>query len=260
MVDPVLLDIDGAVATIRLNRPDAGNAIDVTLAQALLAAVIRCESDAAIRCVVLTGAGSMFCAGGDVNAFAAAGDAVRDLIDSITTPLHDAIARLARIPKPVFTVINGAAAGAGLGLAMVGDVALAARSAKFAAGYGGLGVTPDAGVSWLLPKLVGLRQAQRLLLSGERISADEAERIGLVSRVVDDPELAEVARSLAMKMVSVAGVAFGLTRILLRDSFENDLESHLNVEAKLIGQEAELATGREGIKAFVEKRAPIFLL
>ncbi|MDP9085436.1 MAG: enoyl-CoA hydratase/isomerase family protein [Pseudomonadota bacterium] len=257
---PVLLEIDGPIATIRLNRPDAGNAIDVALAQAFLEAVIRSESDPAARSLLLTGSGSMFCAGGDVNAFAAAGDGVRALIDSITTPLHDAIARLMRMPKPVITVVNGAAAGAGLGLAVLGDVAIAAKSAKFAAGYGGLGVTPDAGVSWLLPKLVGLRQAQRLLLTTERLSADEAERIGLISSVVEDVELANVARSLATKMASLAGGAIGLSRNLLHQSFGNDLETHLREEARLIGREAESKTGREGVRAFLDRRKPNFQL
>ncbi len=258
MADPVLLEIDGAIATIRLNRPADGNAIDASLAQALLDVVVRCEADPALRCIILTGAGAMFCVGGDVNAFAAAGDAVRVLIDTITSPLHEAISRLSQIRKPVITVINGAAAGAGLGLAILGDVVLAARSAKFAAGYGGLGVTPDAGVSWLLPRLVGLRQAQRLLLGGERLSADEAQRIGLVSQVCEDSELAEAARSLAMKMALSAGEAFGLTRMLLRESFAQDLESHLRDEARLIGGQAESTTGREGVMAFVERRKPIF--
>lgn len=260
MADPVLLEIDDAIATIRLNRPDVGNAINAPLADALLDVVLRCESDPALRCVVLTGAGSIFCVGGDVNAFAAEGDGVRALIDSITAPLHEAISRLSQIRKPVITVVNGATAGAGLGLAILGDVVLAARSAKFAAGYGGLGVTPDAGVSWLLPRLVGLRQAQRLLLSAERLSADEAQAVGLASRVVEDTELAEFSHSLAMKMAKMAGGAFGLTRTLLRSSFQNDLGSHLREEARFIGQEAESRSGREGVKAFLEKREPVFLL
>ena len=258
MNDSILLELDGAVATIRLNRPSVGNAIDVAMAEALLDVVIRCDTDPDLRCVLLTGAGSMFCTGGDVNAFAAAGDGVRALIDSITTPLHEAIVRLLRIRKPLITVINGTAAGAGLGLAILGDVALAAKSAKFAAGYGGLGVTPDAGVSWLLPRLVGLRQAQRMLLSGERLSAEDAERVGLVSKVVEDAELENVSNSLAMKMASTAGRAFGLTRTLLHNSFANNLETHLLEEAKLIGLEAESVFGREGVKAFLERRRPEF--
>lgn len=260
MSDPVLLEVDGGIATIRLNRPSVGNAINVAMARALREMVIRCDTDPAVGCVLITGAGAMFCAGGDVNEFAAAGDRVRALIDSITTPLHDAIVRLGQMRKPVVTVINGAAAGAGLGLAILGDVALAARSAKFTAGYGKLGVTPDAGVSWLLPRLVGLRQAQRMLFSGDRLSAEEAERVGLVSRVVDDVELDDVARSLAAELVSVAGNALGLTRALLRRSFENEFECHLLEEAKLIGQEAESKIGREGVRAFLERRKPNFQL
>ena len=235
MTDPVQLKIAEGIATIRLNRPEVGNAIDAHLAKALLDAVACCDFDPAVRCVVLTGTAKMFCAGGDVQAFATAGEGVRELIEAITTPLHDAIVRLTRMPKLIITMINGAAAGAGLGLALLGDIAVAAQSAKFSAGYGGLGFSPDAGVSWLLPKLVGLRKAQQMLIGGERIDAREAERIGLVSLTVDDAELNEVAISLANRMALQSGDALRTTRNLMYRGYHTDLSEHLANEAMFIG-------------------------
>lgn len=258
MTSPILVEVEGAIATIILNRPEVGNAIDVALAEALLAAVEQCAADRRVRCLILHGAGRMFCVGGDVQAFAAAGDTVGALIDRITDPLHRAIVKLSTLPKPVVTAINGAAAGAGLGLAILGDVVLAAHSAKFTAGYGALGVTPDAGVSWFLPRLVGLRESQRILFGGERINADEAARIGLVSRVVNEAELMDAARATAERMGGESGAAIGRTRLLLHSSFADELETHLDNEARSIARAAQADEGREGVRAFLEKRRPQF--
>lgn len=257
MACPLLLERSGCVATITLNRPETGNAIDVAMATGLLKAALQCAANKAVRCVILTGAGSMFCAGGDIKAFAEADDAAT-IIERITAPLHMAIARLARMDKPLVTAINGAAAGAGFGLALLGDVALAARSAKFAVAYGALGVTPDAGTSWLLPRLVGLRQAQRLALSGERIDAGEAERIGLISRVVDDEALGPEAMATAQKLAQQSGSALRQTRALLHASYSNGFESQLEREAEAISSAARGVDGREGIAAFIAKRKPSF--
>ena len=257
-MSPVLVEVEGAIATIMLDRPEVGNAINAKMAQALLDAVTRCENDRTVRCVILTGAGKMFCAGGDVQEFATAGDGVCELIDAITTPLHDAIVKLTLMPKPIVTMINGAAAGAGLGLAMLGDIAVAALSAKFSAGYGGLGFTPDAGVSWLLPKLVGLRKAQQILIGGKRIDAREAERIGLVSLAVEDVELNDVAISLANKLACQSGGALMETRNLMYQSYRTDLSGQLGNEAMFIGNFSKSEDGREGVRAFIYKRKPKF--
>ena len=211
-----------------------------------------------MRCLILTGVGKTFCAGGDVHAFVSAGDGVRELIETITTPLHDAIDRLSRIPKPVITAINGAVAGAGLGLALLGDIAVAGESAKFSAGYGALGVTPDAGVTWLLPKLIGLRKAQQFLIGGEQVDAHEAERIGLVSKTVNDLELHDVARGLADRMKRKSGAAVMITRALMYQGYHTNLVDQLLNEATSIGETSKAKDGREGAIAFVEKRRPNF--
>lgn len=178
----LILERLGPVARVTLNRPAQGNAIDLVMARELLQAAIACADDASIRCVLLTGRGRLFCAGGDVGAFHAAGADLPALVTDITAALHAAISRLVRMDKPVVVALNGPAAGAGLGLALMGDVVLAARSSHLTAAYTALGVSPDAGTSWWLPRLAGLRLAQEMLFSNRRIAAEEAQPLGLARR------------------------------------------------------------------------------
>lgn len=221
-------------------------------------ASIRCDEDDTVRCVVLTGAGRMFCAGGDVPAFAEAGDRVPDLLKELTAYLHMAISRLSRMEKPLLTVVNGPAAGAGFSLAILGDVAIAARSAKFTLAYGAIGLSPDGGSTWLLPRLVGLRRAQELALLGRRLDADEAAAAGLITRAVDDAALIEESASVALTLANAAVRAVGRTRNLLLSSFNSSLEDQLEREARAIALSGRDPEGREGIGAFVAKRQPRF--
>lgn len=154
-MNPVLLTRDGGVATITLNRPDQGNAIDMDLARALGAAARDCAGDPAVRCVVLAGNGRLFCAGGDIASFAAAGDRAGAFLHELASALHEAALVLARMDKPLLTLVHGPAAGAGLSLALLGDVVLAGEAAHFTAAYSGIGLTPDGGMSWLLPRRRG---------------------------------------------------------------------------------------------------------
>jgi 2-(1,2-epoxy-1,2-dihydrophenyl)acetyl-CoA isomerase len=255
---PLLFERDGAVARLTLNRPQAGNAIDVPLARALMEASIVCDEDDAIRCVLLTGAGRLFCAGGDVAGFAAAGDKVPALLKELTAYLHMAIARLARMNKPLITAVNGPAAGAGFSLALLGDIALAAKSSHFTLAYSALGLSPDGGATWLLPRLVGLRRAQELALTNKRSTADEAAALGLVTRVVDDVALAAEALALAQSLSQAAVGALGRTRALLLASFGASLETQMEAEARAIAEAARTPDGLEGIRAFGEKRKPRF--
>ena len=158
------------------------------MAQALLDATNELGENSSVRALVITGAGRMFCAGGDIKAFTAGGDP-KAAIDAITTPLHAAIKRLMAIDKPVITLVNGPAAGAGLGLAILGDVVVAARSARFTSAYTAIGLTPDGGTSWFLPRLIGLRRAAEMVITNRGVGAEEAEHIGLVTRAVDDATL-----------------------------------------------------------------------
>lgn len=258
MTGPVRLDRSGGVAVLTLARPARGNAIDTDMADALLETALVCESDDTIRSVLLTAEGKAFCVGGDVKSFALAGKEMPVLVRRLTASLHVAMARLARMDKPLVVAVNGAAAGAGFGLAILGDQVLAARSAKFALAYGALGLTPDAGSTWLLPRLVGLRQAQRLALAGERIDAEEAERIGLITRAVDDSALRDEAMAVAVRLARGPRRAFAATRALLFQSFSNGFETQLEQEARLIGLAAGQPEGGEGVAAFVNRRDPDF--
>jgi 2-(1,2-epoxy-1,2-dihydrophenyl)acetyl-CoA isomerase len=258
MSDAILLERQGAVATITLNRPDAGNAIDLPIARALLEAAIACDEDPAVRCVLLTGAGRLFCVGGDVAAFARQSERLPAYIKEITTYLHGALVRFARMGKPMVTAINGPAAGAGIGLAAIGDIALAAPEAHFTLAYTAIGMSPDGGATWLLPRLIGMRRTQELVLRNRRVQAGEAAEIGLVTRVTESGQTLAEASALAEELAAGATSAFGTSRRLLLDSLSASLETQLDAESRGIAGQARNADGREGIAAFLGKRPPIF--
>jgi 2-(1,2-epoxy-1,2-dihydrophenyl)acetyl-CoA isomerase len=255
---PVLLSVEGAIATITLNRPEAGNTIDLPMARAMLQAAIRCDSDPAIRCVVLTGAGKLFCGGGDIAGFSAAGDGISAYLSELVGTWHMATARLMRMAKPLVVLVNGAAAGAGFSLAVSGDIVLCAGSAHFTAAYGAVGLSPDGGMSWLLPRLVGLRRAQEIMITNRRVGAEEAAAIGLVTRVVDSDALATEGAALAATLAASAVSAVGTMRALLLESFDRPLEAHLEIETRRISAHGASAECREGIAAFQGRRKPDF--
>jgi len=259
MANGVLFEVDGPVATLTLNRPEVGNALDIPMSRELMELAIRCEGDAGIRCVVLTGAGRLFCGGGDVAAFAGAGDALPEFLREITAYLHAAIAVFARMDKPLVCAVNGSAAGAGIGLAILGDVVLAEPTASFSLAYTGIGLTPDGGTTWLLPRLVGLRRAQELCLTNRKVKAEEAASLGLVTRLVEAGTLAAETRALADTLARSATAALGATRKMLVESFSNTLESQLALESRVISRQSRNFEGREGVTAFVEKRPPRFV-
>lgn len=254
----VIFDIRDGVATITLNRPAVGNAINLEMARALVDAAIRCETDRSIRCVVLTGAGRLFCAGGDVASFAAAGDQAGALLSELAGTLHMAVARFGRMACPLLVLVNGPAAGAGMSLALAGDIVLCARSAHFTAAYGAIGLTPDGGMSWLLPRLVGLRKAQDIILTNRRVKADEAEAIGMVTRLIDDDGLTKAGAEAAAGLAASAVGALAAARRLLQRSYGAGFETQLEDEARSIAKASAGAEGREGIAAFFAKRPPNF--
>lgn len=254
----LLFSVERHIARIVLNRPQAGNVIDLDMARALAAAAARCEQDATIRCVVLTGAGRMFCAGGDVRAFAAQGERAGEFLGELAAVVHAAVRSFARMPKPLLALVNGPAAGAGLSLALSADIVLASRSATFSTAYGALGLTADGGMTWLLPRLVGLRRAQDLLLTSRRVLSDEALAIGLVTRLVDDALLDSEGDIVAEALARGATRAMGAARALLAVSSSSDLDTQLDREARAIAEAGASAECREGLAAFLAKRKPDF--
>lgn len=253
----VLLRHEGPVAILILNRPSTGNTIDPALTAALETATNAVADDPAIRCCVLTGVGKLFCGGGDIAAMAATDDASAYL-QALADGLHRSVQVLATMAKPLVVLVNGPAAGAGLSLAILGDLVLAARSAHFTAAYGSIGLTPDGGMSWLLPRLVGLRRAQEMILANRRISADEAAAIGLVTRVVDDAALESEGIALARKLAQGPTPALSMARSLLLEAHNAPFAEHLASEGRTIATAAGLPDCREGVLAFLERRPATF--
>lgn len=258
MTDPVLTEISGGIARLTLNRPDKGNAINQPMADALLEAALRCGSDRDVRCVVLSGAGKMFCVGGDIGDFAENSDAIAPFLSRLAGTLHQATSLFAAMKKPMITLVNGPAAGAGMSMAIAGDIALADPSAHFTAGYLGIGLTPDGGMTWLLPRLVGMRTAQEMILTNRRVGAEEAAQMGLISRVVADGALEAEGAALAQTLSEGAIGAMGQARALLHDSFASGFASQMDRELSAIAAAGEGPEGREGIKAFLARRTPDF--
>ena len=254
----VQFDVNGTVATITLNRPEHGNTIDMPMANGLLRAALHCESDTGIRAVILTGRGKLFCGGGDLAAFKAAGDNVSAFISELAGVLHMAVSRLMRMRKPLIVLANGPAAGAGLSLVLSGDISITVPDAHFAAAYGQVGLSPDGGMSWLLPRMVGMRRAQEIILTNRRVSAHEAEEIGIVSRIVDGDQIVAEGRALSEQLAAGATDAIGSARNLLLDSFDGALEAHLERETRSISKAAGSRDCREGVNAFLERRKPEF--
>lgn len=259
MPDGVLLcERDGGVARLTLHRPDAANAIDLALGRALMEETLRLDEDPSVRAVLLTGAGRMFCAGGDLRAFADAGDRVPALLKELTTYLHAALSRLARMRAPVIAAVQGPAAGAGMSLACAADLVLAGDRATFTMAYTRAGLTPDGSSTWVLPRVVGVRRTLELMLTNRTLSAAEAAEWGLVSRVVPSDDLPGEAERLARSLAEGPTEAFGATKKLLLLSASQAFEAQMELEARAIADAARTADGREGIAAFLAKRAPAF--
>ena len=254
----ITVDVTDGVATLTLNRPEKRNAIGPEMSDALALAAERCGGDPAVRCVLLTGAGSFFSVGGDVDLFSQAGDDAAAIVGDLAASFHAGVLCLATMSKPLVTAINGPAAGAGLSLAMLGDIAIAAQSAQFAAAYTAIGLTPDGGASWMLPRLVGLRRAQEMVLTNRRVGAEEAAVIGLVTRTVPDAKVMTAAREAAHRLAQGAVGALATCRRLLLDGADRSLAAQLDEEARAIAAASGSPEGREGINAFLEKRRPSF--
>lgn len=255
---PVRIEVSGAVATVTLNRPRAGNAIDLPTARALAAAATRCETDKSIRCVVLTAVGRLFCGGGDIGALSAGGDSLPKVLSELVSTFHVAVWKLMRMDKPLLVLVNGPAAGAGLSLAIMGDIVLSAKSAHFTAGYTAVGLTSDGGLSWQLPRLIGLRRAQEMFFTNRRVTADEADAIGLITRVVDDESLASEGALVAESLAGSATRALGRARALLLEGFNGGLEVQLERETRGMMMAGATRDAREGIDAFLRRRKPVF--
>jgi len=249
---------DGAVAIITLNRPKAANGLNAQMGLELRRAAKFCDSSDDIRAVIITGSGRFFCAGGDVKEMFTHGDNVGGAIKNLADDLHMAISTFSRMNKPVIMAVNGIAAGAGFSLAVSGDIVIAADTAALTMAYTKAGLSPDGSSSYFLPRLVGLRRAQELMFTNRTLSAQEALDWGLVTQVVPSDDLMSSALELAENLAAGAVGSNAAIKSLLLTSFENSLETQMELEGRLIAACAASPDGREGISAFVEKRPPEF--
>jgi 2-(1,2-epoxy-1,2-dihydrophenyl)acetyl-CoA isomerase len=254
----ITLRVEAGVAWLTLSQPEKRNAVGPELAQLLHDLADRCAGDPEVRCVVLTGSGRFFCVGGDIDLFAAAGDDAEAQVLELAHSFHAGILRLATMDKPLVIAVNGPAAGAGLSLAIFGDIVIAAQSAHFTAAYSAIGLTPDGGATWWLPRLIGMRRAQDMILTNRRVSATEALEIGLITRVVPDEELQATAAEVASAFAAGPVRAMAKCKALLLESGDATLAEHLEVEARSIAAACGGPEGREGVTAFLEKRPAVF--
>lgn len=254
---PVLWSVENQVARITLNRPQAANAIGLASSRALSEAIDAVVA-AAPRVVVLTGSGARFCAGGDISEFVAGQDDMQGLIDRILVPLHPALLRLATMPAPVITAVNGPLGGAGIALALCGDIVLAADTMKLRAGYSAIGLTPDAGASWFLSRRVGASKAKELFMLNDTLSADECLRLGIVNAVYPAAELEQRTREMVDRLLAGAAGALARIKILCDGAGQRDLADQLALEHQMMLMSAASADAREGVQAFAQKRAPKF--
>jgi 2-(1,2-epoxy-1,2-dihydrophenyl)acetyl-CoA isomerase len=255
----VLFEIRNHVAHITLDRPDAANALNVEMVQELEEVSLRCDEDPAVRSVLMTGAGKMFCGGGDLKAFAAQPPAqLPAYLKKVTLYLHKAVHRFARMKAPLVVAVNGNAGGGGMSLALAGDIVFAAASARFTMAYTRVGLSPDGSSTYFLPRLIGLRRTMELALTNRTLTASEAETMGLITRAVPDGELQQQAETLANELAQGPTNAFGGVKRLLYATANTSLDEQMELESETIADAARTADAQEGIAAFLAKRAPKF--
>lgn len=255
----VLFERADGVAELTLNRPERLNAFTEAMHRELAAHLDRIEADPGVRAVLLTGAGRGFCAGQDLgDRTMGEGDAPPDLGDTLERLYNPLVRRIRALDRPVVCAVNGVAAGAGANIALACDIVLAARSAVFIQAFCRIGLVPDSGGTWFLPRLVGEARARALALLGEKVSAERAEAWGMIWRAVDDERLLDEARGLARQLASGPTRGLGSIKRALAASWANDLDAQLDLERDLQREAGRTADYREGVRAFMEKRPPRF--
>ncbi|MES2284337.1 MAG: enoyl-CoA hydratase-related protein [Bacteroidota bacterium] len=249
-------ELDGNVLKITLNRPDKFNSFNREMALALQAALDKAATDSAIRAVYLTGEGKAFCAGQDLAEVVDPNGVGLEKI--VTEHYNPIIEKIRNIEKPVICAVNGVAAGAGANIALACDIVIAANSVAFIQAFSKIGLIPDSGGTFFLPRLIGFGKASALMMLGDKISASDAEKMGMIYKVIEDDKLQEDALTIAKTLANLPTRAIGLTKRLLNQSINNTLEQQLIAEGIEQISASKTYDYNEGVKAFLEKRKPVF--
>lgn len=252
----ILFEITGQVAFITLNRPEKLNSFSREMALTLQSRLDECASLHEVRAVCLTGAGKAFSAGQDLAEFVdPKGPGIAKIVGEQFNPI---VTRIRNLPKPVIAAVGGVAAGAGANIALCCDIVVAARSASFIQAFSKIGLIPDCGGTWFLPRLVGWQKAAALAMLSEKINATDAERMGMIYKVYEDEEFPGAWRSLAAVLAEMPTRALAYTKHALNYSASNSLEAQLILEDELQQKAAQTRDHKEGVQGFLEKRAPLF--
>ncbi|MHB8571845.1 MAG: enoyl-CoA hydratase/isomerase family protein [Candidatus Dormibacteria bacterium] len=254
----VQLEREGAVATVRLNRPEALNAINLPMQRELVAALDSLRGDESVRAVILTGAGRAFNAGADVRQMRETEFATTAQVRTVVQQYGLIISGITELEVPVIAAVGGVAAGIGFSLVMACDLVVAGRSARFIQAFAQLGLIPDGGSTWLLPRQIGMARAKELIFSMRPLEAPEARELGIVNQVVDDDQVEAVAQGLAAQLATGPTRAYGAAKRLVNQSARTDLATALDSEAALQAICFATDDAREGVSAFLEKRRPSF--
>ena len=252
----ILFEIKNSIAFITLNRPEKFNSFNREMALQLQQALDFCTSEKRIRAVLITGEGKAFCAGQDLGEAADPnGPGIEKIVEEHYNPI---IKKIRTIEKPVVCAVNGVAAGAGANIALACDVVIAGSSATFIQLFSKIGLIPDSGGTFILPRLIGWQRASALMMLGDKVSAGDALQMGMLYKVVEDSRLHDEATATATTLAEMPTKGIGLTKKLLNESFFNSLEKQLDRERDVQVQAAQSYDYQEGVKAFLEKRKPIF--
>lgn len=251
----IKFEISNGVAKITLNRPDVLNSFNKGMSTEVQNALDVCSSDSSVRAVLLTGEGRGFCAGQDLEEAMSPDTKIEDIVRTTYNPM---VLKIRELEKPVICAVNGVAAGAGANIAFGCDLTIAGSGAKFIQSFIKIGLIPDSGGTHILPRLVGMQRAAAMTMLGDKMTAEEAQNLGLIYKVVDDEQLMAEATALAEKLAQMPTVGLGLTKRGLNHGLRVDLPTQLEFEAGIQAEAASSEDYKEGVNAFLEKRKPIF--
>ena len=255
-MNSILTEEKNNVLVVTLNRPEKLNCFNREMALQLITVLDKAENNNNIRAIIITGMGKAFCAGQDLSeAIDPNGPGIKKIVGEHYNPI---ILKIRSIEKPIIAVINGVAAGAGANIALACDIIYASKSASFIQAFSKIGLIPDSGGTYTLPRLVGFNLASALMISGDKLSADDAKNFGIVYKVFDDENLMELSIASAIKIAAMPTKAIGLTKRLLNKTYSNSLEQQLLLEKNLQIEAANTSDYKEGVNAFLEKRSPYF--